>query len=638
MMYVGQSISGGNALRSNRGIALIVTLLISGVMIGLLTAMLLRVGGLNFLTRSGHSQIGALYAAEAGLTEVQRRLEADPDYATDIVDRQTHFGRGQYSVTFGPGESVNNLSGTTDKPSSRGPLPPGRALVKVVGQYQTSTRTIEVILGENSFRTASAPLVVSGKVLLQGNVELVGYRASDNGTAVEADLISNSTQSGPQVEWIRNPGDTLRISGSVRSSSSDVGAVGFSAGDPGVTVGAVERDQAPSPVPFVDISAEVAARSSLPAPPALPTAPLSGDFYLSGDYVVNADVVLNDARLFVDGNLRVNGSIVGSGSVYATGDTELRGDSTINAGDDGVALYSKGNVTLEGFDGTAYIESLVARSSGFDPLVWTQTKESFRLMAQWLREGGPRLSGYPGDQAWSNDVNLLSDYLSQEINDNFAPHPVYGNSGVARDSTLFQLRTLLEGEPPNPSRDFLINKFRTLRGGSRSLEPRSTPLPGILGIPYAQNDALLTASINELNSTGELSDGIFTIVVNTKAARLKGVNELPSISGPDLDRAVEKIAVWLENNDYDRLGTSYFKGSIYTSGSFFAQNEVNILGTLAVIDDDDPTTGTSRVVQGRTLAPGDLFLGGGTKIVHVTDLEPGSPNGEARVGVETWLR
>ena len=100
------------------------------------------------------------------------------------------------------------------------------------------------------------------------------------------------------------------------------------------------------------------------------------------------------------------------------------------------------------------------------------------------------------------------------------------------------------------------------------------------------------------------------------------------------------MGAWLNNYDYDQLGSSYFKGRLYTRGAIYAANEVTIVGSVAAVA--DPNRADSRPdfqpAAGVSLRPGDLHLASGTTVTFVEDLRPGYNPGEASVGVKHWLR
>ncbi|MCE7870242.1 hypothetical protein DYH09_07670 [bacterium CPR1] len=88
--------------------------------------------------------------------------------------------------------------------------------------------------------------------------------------------------------------------------------------------------------------------------------------------------------------------------------------------------------------------------------------------------------------------------------------------------------------------------------------------------------------------------------------------------------------------DYDKLGTSYFQGMIYTNGYLYAAHEVNVLG--AVLTQGDSSL-PSATINGKTVKPGDIYLANGTRVTYVESLFT-NPIGSAAgptVAVETWI-
>ena len=53
----------------------------------------------------------------------------------------------------------------------------------------------------------------------------------------------------------------------------------------------------------------------------------------------------------------MNGTIKGNGAIFVKGDTSFRGNSELGGSSQVLALFSEGNVKLEGFDGTQYLEA-----------------------------------------------------------------------------------------------------------------------------------------------------------------------------------------------------------------------------------------------------------------------------------------
>lgn len=87
----------------------------------------------------------------------------------------------------------------------------------------------------------------------------------------------------------------------------------------------------------------------------------------------------------------------------------------------------------------------------------------------------------------------------------------------------------------------------------------------------------------------------------------------------DLNDPALKLAAFntVRQINYDRLGSSYFQGLIYTNGGFYADNQVTVLGAVVVNDDGSQSPFTAA--SGDTVNPGDLILKGGSNITYVKD-------------------
>jgi hypothetical protein len=209
-------------------------------------------------------------------------------------------------------------------------------------------------------------LVASGKIALRGNVAVNGIGDLVSGTAVDAGIYSGQTATGTDlVSWKpNNAGDRAIVDGEVGVGSVDPDTMNFGSDPTAYSVKNFKTEVTGLDPVFPDIESKVAGQSSHPAPPLQPfgtTVISSGEYYHSGNINLNGDVILDGGTLYVDGNLEVNGSIKGEGALYVTGDTSFFGDAAITAKQESlVVVYSKGDVRLSGFDGTAYIEAAAA--------------------------------------------------------------------------------------------------------------------------------------------------------------------------------------------------------------------------------------------------------------------------------------
>ena len=83
-----------------------------------------------------------------------------------------------------------------------------------------------------------------------------------------------------------------------------------------------------------------------------------GKYYLEGPISNPGSLTLQaGAEVYVHGDLDLSGAVRGRGSVIVDGATHLRGDVELAAGNK-VALLSQGDVHLEGFDASGYLNGI----------------------------------------------------------------------------------------------------------------------------------------------------------------------------------------------------------------------------------------------------------------------------------------
>ncbi len=625
------------------GIALIITLLFSGILVMMLSVTLIGVHGGSIFSQDYHGKTSAFYAAESGLAFLQSRLEENADYADNTVNEPTTFGTGTFTIKFGPNNCINNLTGTEPVDGPRGPVMPGSVYVRIEGHAQAHREVIECVLGRSEDELVAAAVVASGKIHLDGDVKITGRLSSDENTAVPADVISNYAEDNwsgnPPLYYDQGFGETALISGTIRSASPNPNAISL---DLVNAAGEALTNQAPVPVDNVDIEGQIAAKAGNPAPP-ITTGTLTGDYYKSGNHTMTGDLVLDNGRVYIDGNLTVIGSIKGNGAVYVSGNTTFSGDSSITAAEDGVVLYSQGNISLRGFDGSQYMDAITAAGSSTDVLNWEHTKKNFELLNTYMTNPENPANFSVGtqdpDYFWASRVGIVTGYLANRIINSAADHPYYMANG--RDNLLYEMLQVIDRQPDSPAKRFMAKKFGILRSGDRSSYPSGVNLPGALGITYSSTEDVEVQKVLDFLRTGEVSDGLFHFLAWLKTSRVEGdPNQYQALSDAQIDRAIVKMGAWLNNYDYDQLGSSYFKGRLYTRGALYAANEVTIVGSVAAVA--DPNRADSRPdfqpAAGVNLRPGDLYLASGTTVTFVEDLRPGYNPAETSVGVRHWLR
>lgn len=591
-----------------RGMALITVLLMTSVLFLMVLALIVALRGELFTSGQELNRTSALYLAEAGLADAMDALETNPTWS-GVTNQAIPGVRGSYTVEFGSAapftseQSVNNLGGAGWAESHRGPstVPPNSALLIVRARVNGVERVLEATVTRgNSLPKLDDPLLTSGRIYLAGNVTVDGIKALDDNTPVAAGIHSNMGGSANDViNWDAGPGDTAVISGQVSTTSSGAGAIDM----PGATIaGGTQTGAAAQALPTIDVSGTVLGMSSAPTPtlnPSGATVLASGDYYLSGDVSLNGDLVLNGARVYVNGKLDVNGSVTGDGSLYVNGQTSLRGTAAVVADPTKkVALFSKGSVTLDGFDGSAYLDSVATTDPQF---------------ATWLSEGRSALAQMQTNLETHTLTELYdATYPTQQLQDDL--HAKLGDPGPghvwavlpAGDSDVMGLMAArLATQPPGPTRDFLVQKLQStsdfFKYGSSSL---------------AGDDATVVSNY--------LAD-------NSQVMGL--MDSVGDLARADLWPSVVNLA---DQYDPDRVGSSYFQGLVYTNGFIYATNEVKVVG--AVIARSDGTQ-PSAVIGGRTVRPGDLYLANGTGVTFVEEMFNGSgfTGSTNALTVETWM-
>ncbi len=635
--------SKGLLPRRQRGIALFLTLLMTGVLVIIVTALLGNARGGSVFSQDFHAKRAAYLAAESGVSVLQQRLSDNPTYNSTVNSESTPFGTGSYSYRFNPSNCINNLQGSVPVAGPYGEVPAGSAYIKVTGEALGHRETIECMLGRKDSDFIAAAAVASGKVFLDGNIVVKGRHSNGLMTQTSADIISNynkDTWSGHRpLHYVQESGEQARIDGVVRSASPSTAAI---SPDLAAAANRAVTNQNPIPLRNVDIQSLVAAKSSVNRVPPATSTTLDQVYYKNGDYIVPGDLTLDDGELYLKGNLTVVGSIKGRGSIYVDGDTVFSGDSSVSSKEDGIALYTSGNVSLTGFNGSAYMEAVTQAAGGNYNAKWRQTKDDFSLLASYIGSGDPSrfaVGSTNPNAFWGSDVGKLMLYMSNTAASHVS-HPTLGFG--AQENSLFELGRLIDQQPSSPSQRFMLQKFLLLRGSSfaASYSGSGNNLEGVLGITYSSDLQTETAKIKNFVNNDQLSDGLFNKLVWIKTSRVEGSHQYPGVTDAEVEKGLVKAANWLQNFEYDKLGSSYFQGAIYCRGAFYADNEVTLVGSVAVVA--DPKTADSRPdfhpVSGITLRPGDLYLGNGTNITFVSDIAPGAQESAPRVGVSFWLK
>jgi hypothetical protein len=510
-----------------------------------------------------------------------QELKADPDWIAGFTTKGMAAGKGSYTVEFNqtksgfqPNHSVNSFDGDhADSPLGLDSVPNGAALVAVEGQVGTHKMVSYFLIGtgDDTIRVEQA-ILTSGKIQMEGETKLTAVESIAEKGALDAIVHSNDNGSGSDlVSWDPGAnGGNILVEGEVNSSGSSSSAIDLNGYTPtnGTTTNAAQET-----IPPAGIETKVFAKRSATAYPGANNVPSGDNYYdaTTSPLVVTGDLVVN-GDLYVEGDLQVNGSVSGNGSIYVSGESQLSGDSQIDA-DDKVALFSHGSVSLTGFDGDQYLDGIAAT----DPTFFTLLTDS-----RWaLQEVQNRMLG----GSWSNPnggpVHQANSVLAPTWSPTDTTSLIPGKSGAS----LIQMKQKLQALPPGPSRDFMIQK---LQKTSNIFAPNGN----VLGQPDTAAQANFLGSGN--------TDGIIDAAndLNDPALQLAAFNTVRQIN-------------------YDRIGSSYFQGLIYTNGGFYADNQVTVLGAVVVNDDGSQSTFTAP--SGDTVEPGDLILKGGSNITYVKD-------------------
>lgn len=594
----------------------------------MMIGLILRARAQSKFSLETHGSLAALYAAEAGLAEAMSKFTALPTWSTNLEGTLPN-GESAYSVAFGPAASVNNLTGLGAVNGPRGPgsVAPGTAYVVSVGRAGNNRRVLEAIVSRAGPVTPGYALTGTGQIRLAGKVKVDGVASYSDSTSVPADLLSSLATNAPDlVTW--NPVDPLdqaSIAGAIKIASPHADAINV--GTATVEDG-THTNQAVAPPAPVDIPARIAAKSGSPAPALTPGLTLlaSGDYYYDGDLTYTGDLELDGANLYVTGEVDIVGTIKGKGSVFAGKTTRFYGDSEITASNSNqVALYSKGSVELRGFDGTKYLDNVV-QSAGNDengiPYAthWTNAKNLIKGQQQDLESfkatGDTSYFGSPGS-AFDRKNDVLG---------HIGDPDGWAGPGTGGDyaGPLLRMHEMLAGQPPGPTRDFLVRKFTALRDPSDKYK-------GVFSVHTgpATMQVDLISLLNDGDTQG-MTDALNDIWGSAFWSTYPGGDPRP--------RLLSLVTTAHQQIDYDKLGSAHFNGIIYTNGYVYADNEVAITGALmAVADGTQPPANPDPSNPSLTVNPGDIYLNNGTRLSYVDELVKQSGSTVGTMGIKVWL-
>lgn len=537
-------------------------------------------------TGTHQRRIATEFVAEAGAADALAHLRRQKDWVAGFENKMMSGAAGQYSIRFeqdpslqsmghparlnrplpGRDASINNFDGLhSDSYLGRNTVPLGTALVVVKAQIGSSVHRGVYLMGRGSTGlNVEHALLGSGKIHLEGETQLRGLESLSQGEKIPAKIQSNQDGNESQlILWRSNGAGTLFVDGEVHSSGSRSSAIDLSGYTPtgGSFVRAPQVD-----MPQVDILTTIdSKRHATPFNSSSRTVP-NGDSFHSGDLEVHGDLKL-EGDLYVSGSLRVNGSITGHGSVYVAETTDLHGDAEIN-GSEKVAVLSQGHVTLKGFDGDQYLDQLARDDASFQTWLndsrWaTQDLEVKMTLGSWTRQ-------HP--QAGTDYDKTLAVLTATEVGPS-----TYEIPGRTMGS-LEKMKARVEQEQPGPTRNFITQKLDYFQ---RLFSPAGGA---------SDEDKMLERYLASGNT-----DGLIEAANDTK---------------PQLQPAAYRL---IQQVNYDKFGSSYFQGLVYTNGVFRAENQVTVLG--AVVAHDNGT----QLPFSSSLSPGDISLTSGSNIKYIKD-------------------
>lgn len=557
-------------MKNRRGFALITALLMMTVMLLMVLSVITLARSENFQAKGHHDKMAARYLAEAGLAEARQKLSEDPTWEDGFNDQASSFGKGIYRLKFHTStgavpadESVNNLSGAVAVPGPYGSVPPHTALLQVTGVAGGQSQTVTALVSRRFTLPANTPMTASGVVDLAGKVRVDGLSDLE-GDVVEAGLHSFSQKSGsPTVLWKPNQsGDRAVVSGKVSAAASG-GAIDFGSDTSAYSVaGGFETDSTLQRPTQIDVAGLVQANSGAAAPTITggTNTIASGDWHRAGNLEINGDLVLEEgAALYVSGSLKVNGAIRGQGAVYVKDTTTLQGDAFVESSNR-VALLSGKDVNLTGFDGNEFIRSLGPEAEAH----LDNVNATIEQMTKLIDTRSPQdLMGNLGP------LDLLKHQISARPNDRVLDPGMENNQ-------LGRLVEIVEAQPASATRDFVLEQMKGYNdffywepGQNFSAEAREFIAEPSVHQPYA------------LQAVLDIGAGFYE----------------------DPGEALHKVRYIVGNLGYDKLGTSFFQGLVYSNGNIHADNGVTVIGAM--------------VADGKTGSQGDIKLTNGVTVTLV---------------------
>lgn len=613
-----------NHKRSPRGIALVIVLLISVILMMMLVSLYISMRGETFFSQQARDQVTALYVAEAGVADAAEALGLNPGWTgvnNKVVTALSNGAPvGKYSIRFhsGPGpylqnESVSNFGNTAAPADSfRGPatVPANSALVVVEAQVGMTKRTVEVIIKRGISVSPGLALYGSDKLELRGNVSVSGVNSLTDCTAVNTlthSDMAGGTAANMAVSW--TPGTApskANFLGRVSTVSANASIhpnLLFELSGANITEDAHGGEPQQSS-PDINVLSEIATHSG--------SAPFNnnhstsqslsdGAYYVNGDLDIQGDLSLNNATVYVNGNVNIHGGINGNGSVYVANTTKLRGDSRILGGGSGTSVLSHGSIELTGFDGAEFLESKSLTDTALATL-WNDlkvTNHKLNILVQRQSSGPIQIA---------NDEDGVAQ-ICGELGSGFG-----AGNGRIRD---------LKAEVAKysgPTAAFVAQKLdATARAFDYADVSSAHPVVGGYNLTVA--NAVLLPDHPGLIYCCAYGNG-----------------HMANMTTPD-NQPMDAVGISIGQNlvrtlDLNKIGHSTFQGLLYSHGAIYASHEVDIIGAI-VAKGDSKVPGLT--INGTVYPPGSIFIDDGCTVIYTEQEAHGFPTASSTGHVTLWL-
>lgn len=582
---------------------IMITLLVIVAFVAMLAGAMLSVNR-QWLIQIGwqRDRMQALEQARGGLNHLLHRLTYDSSFSAPLSVQRDRTG---YSATFDSSAgdySVNNLAnaGPAPTPNFRGdPVGPQCADLVVIGRAGSSMVRCHAVVRRGIGFTRAAGSV--GQITVVGNATVDGIDnpALPTPNHVEGGLFSKFAAAGGQnaIHWNDLGGSasfTLGPSSRLLAvPPADATSQAFSASLTSALPGPSLDQNANGQIPQYDVSDMVSSGASRPQPTGLIpvaggsalTAPgITDERYVDGDLTINGDVVLTEGTLMVHGNLTVNGGIKGKGAIYVDGNvTVLGGNSSVLSNQpSGAALFSSGDVRLQGLDARGYLDSLsntypavhdnmVAFNTTLSQMSSAANANNFwgiygltnQLVRQYWMMTPP--AGRSNTGYWVNSIRAPNGNFPDGSSDGDVPGVVNAlraslGPAYASDQSAQRVVKALE--------EVHYQFHRSLDGCNGNLTVVDNQLAGV-------PDFTAYAATSRLHYPA-FDDAVLPLASRTLDSQQADPNF-------NAGQACAGARAWFQNNPLDLswIGKSYFQGVVYAQGNLVVDTQFQVLGGLA---------------------------------------------------------